>query len=814
MRDLRVLELAGSIAGAYCGRLFTTSGADVVLVEPPDGAPVRSMGPWITDARRGERRSALHEYLDAGKRSVAIDLASSAGDAALAWADLVIVSANGDVEAVTELRERVARLSPATVVVALSGFGRTGPYSTWRTSPLVDWASGGYLYLNGEPDREPLQGGGPWASMLAGATAAVGAQAALFERTVTGEGQLVDVGTMEAIAAGHQWTLTMYTHIGVVKKRWGLRFGESFHPMGMYQCRDAWIMIGAASREQWERLCLATDSPELLLDEDLYAPAARFERAEEIDAQLQPWMSARTADDAVAALQANRVPASKVLDFAQVLESEHLAARDFWAARPDIGPTARMPRAPFRLDPGPLDSGGQPAPALGADTAAFTEQLRRDLPRSLPVIELSKTRMLEFTLAWAGPLAGRVLADLGAQVLKVEHPASRGLGTTGKASQIGGSSDWKWGTLPNPQIRAEVFPSADPGDHWWNRMGVWNKMNRGKRSLCIDAKTDYGKDVLGRLVARADVLVHNYTPRGAASLGIDAASLARHNERIASVAMSGYGETGPMASHSSYGPILEACGGLDEATGYIGEGPMRLGLAFPDAVGGMHGAFAILATLWERAATGHAVHVDLSQLETLLSLVGDGVLATSVSGRPPLRHGNRSDDYAPQGVYRCEGDDTWVAVTVGSDDEWHRLVDLTGDDSLASIRDATVVDRFARHDEIDEAIRRWTERVCPGVAAAQLQAIGIAACPVFSNKDLVEDEHLRAREFMVEWDQADVGRARFPGYPIHFERMKAVVRGAPALGADNAATLADLGYDDHAIARMVAEEVIFDRPPQ
>jgi benzylsuccinate CoA-transferase BbsF subunit len=241
---------------------------------------------------------------------------------------------------------------------------------------------------------------------------------------------------------------------------------------------------------------------------------------------------------------------------------------------------------------------------------------------------------------------------------------------------------------------------------------------------------------------------------------------------------------------------------------------MRLGLAFPDAVGGMHGAFAILATLWERAATGHAVHVDLSQLETLLSLVGDGVLATSVSGRPPLRHGNRSDDYAPQGVYRCEGDDMWVAVTVGSDDEWHRLVDLVGDDSLVSIRDATVVDRVARHDEIDEAIRRWTERVCPGVAAAQLQAIGIAACPVFSNKDLVEDEHLRARGFMVEWDQADVGRARFPGYPIHFERMKAVVRGAPALGADNAATLADLGYDDHAIAGMVAEEVIFDRPPQ
>jgi crotonobetainyl-CoA:carnitine CoA-transferase CaiB-like acyl-CoA transferase len=812
MRSLHVLEIAGSIAGAYCGRLFATTGADVVLVESPDGAPVRRSAPWI-DTPHGERRSAPHEYLDAAKRSATFDLAGADGDAALAWADLVIVSVNGDVDSATELHRRIDELNPAAVVVAVSGFGLSGPYATWRTSPLVEWAAGGYLYLNGEPDREPLQGGGPWASMVTGATAAVGAQAALLERTVSGVGQLVDVGAMEAVAAGHQWSLTMYTHIGAVKKRWGLRFGESFHPMGMYRCRDAWIMIGAASREQWERLCLATDTAELLIDEELYAPAARFERAEEIDAQLQPWMSEHGADEAVEILQANRVPASKVLDFVQVLDSEQLASRGFWAGRPDIAPTARMPRAPFRLD---NDDVGRPAPALGADTEAFLAEARGAVGTARPpmaVVDLARAHVVEFSIAWAGPLTGRILADLGAHVVKVEHPASRGLGTTGKASQIGGSSAWKWGTLPNPQIRAEVFPSADPGDHWWNRMGVWNKMNRGKRSLCIDAKTPDGKDVLAKLVERADVVVHNYTPRGAASLGIDADSLARHNDRIVSVAMTGYGETGPMASHSSYGPILEACGGLDEATGYIGEGPMRLGLAFPDAVGGLHGAFAVLTALWERAESGRSVHVDLSQLETLLSLVGDGVLASSVSGTAPARHGNRSDDYAPQGVYRGEGDDTWLALTVTTDDDWRALVDLLADDDVARLRDASIGERVAEHDRIDAAIARWSASLPPGVAAARLQAAGVAACPAFSNKDLVEDEHLRARGFIVEWDQADVGRARFPGYPIHFERMKPVVRGAPALGADNATTLAELGYDAAAIARMAAAEVIFDRPP-
>ena len=171
MRDLRVIELAGSVAGAYCGRLFTVMGADVVLVEPADGAPLRRRGPLFT-AADGSTRSALHEHLDAGKRSVTVDLDGPDGDAALAWADVVIVTVDGDPADATDLRERLRTLNPRASLVAISGFGLTGPYAGWRTSDLVDWASGGYLFLNGEPGRAPLQGGGPWASIVIGATAA------------------------------------------------------------------------------------------------------------------------------------------------------------------------------------------------------------------------------------------------------------------------------------------------------------------------------------------------------------------------------------------------------------------------------------------------------------------------------------------------------------------------------------------------------------------------------------------------------------------------------------------------------------------
>ena len=587
MRGLRVLELAGSPAGAYCGRLFATAGADVVLVEPSLGAPTRQLAPWIDDAT-GRRRSASHEYLDSGKRSVV--LADDELDDALRWADVVVSSFDGDPDAARARHDRVAAADPATVHVVLSGFGLSGPYARWRATPLIDWASGGYLYLTGEPDREPLQGGGPWAAYVHGATAAIGAQAAVFHAARTGEGQLVDVGAMESVAAAHQWSLTMYTHTGAVKGRWGRRFGESFHPMGPYQAGDGgWIAVGAASRDQWDNFCITTDTVELMADETLYSAAERFERCEEIDALVAPWLAARTADEAVAAFQEHRVPASKLLDFAGVLDSEQLAARDYFQRRPDVGASAVVPSRPFGIGDAP-ELG--PPPGRGADTDAFRRELAAPPSRdALPAVDLGTTRLVEFGIAWAGPLAARTLGDLGVDVVKVEHPMSRGFGTGGNMTT---DLPWHWGQLGPPAIRAEIFPMADPGARRWNRMGTWNKMNRSKRSLCLDAKPAEGAAALGALVASADLVVHNYTPRGARSLGIDHEHLAVSNPRVASVAMTGYGETGPLASHSSYGPMLEAHAGFSAATGYVGEEPLRIGLAFPDAVGGLHGAFALL----------------------------------------------------------------------------------------------------------------------------------------------------------------------------------------------------------------------------
>ncbi len=808
MRDLRVLELAADVGVAWCGRLLASTGADVVLAEPPGGGPLRHASPWFTD-RAGVRRSATHEHLHGAKRGVRLVPDDPEFDAAVRWADVVLMGCDGDVPATAALHRRIAGVNRRAVVTVVSGFGLSGPSAGWRHSTLIDWASGGYLYLTGEAEREPLQGGGPWASYVTGTTAAVATAAAVMEATRTGSGQLVDVGAMEAVAAAQQWSIVMYTHTGAVKRRWGRRFGEAHYPLSLYRCMDGrWLCVVAATPEQWEHFCATTGTTGLLADHDLDIPGVRFARADEIDAAVAPFLATHTAGEAVERLQANRVPAGPMLDFVEVLASAHERSRGFWQPREDLASGATLPGPPFRLD----DHAARPAPApaLGADDAGFRGELLAPVARRQPRIDLRAVRVVELTVAWAGPLAGRWLADLGADVVKVEHPTARGVR---RRIEPPGPGEWRWGEDAPPRVRAPIYPQADPGERPWNRGGSFNKLNRGRRGVCLDAKAPGGREVLDELIAGADLLVHNFTPRGARTLGVDPERLTTLNSTLASVAMTGWGEHGPMATYSSYGPILEAYAGFDEATGYRGGGPMRIGLALADAVGGLHGAYALLAALWEREVVQRPVHVDLAQLEAMLAIGGERILVASIDRAPPARNGNRSADHAPQGVYSCAGDDAWVAVTVADDTAWRALVDLVDDERLDALSGASLAQRTEHHDEIDVVLAAWTGRRAAAEAAADLQRAGVAACPAMTNRDLVEDPHLAARGFIAEWDQPDVGIMRFPGFPVHFERLSVSLRHAPSLGEHNEEVLRALGRNDAELAALTAAGAIADAPP-
>ena len=317
------------------------------------------------------------------------------------------------------------------------------------------------------------------------------------------------------------------------------------------------------------------------------------------------------------------------------------------------------------------------------------------------------------------------------------------------------------------------------------------------------------------------MIVDNFSPRGSKSLGIDYETVSQWNSRIISASCTGYGHTGPFRQRVSYGPVLEAHAGGASVTGYAEGGPMKMGHAFPDPIGGLHGAFAVLTALWEREETGRGCFVDLSQLQTYAAVQGDLLLETSVQGQAPTR-GNRSRSCAPQGVYRCrderpdarESMDMWIAITIEDDDAWSRFCQVVRDERFEDARFTTLSGRFEYHDEIDELISEWTRDQDRFKLAEHLQAAEITALPVMTNGDLVESEHLRDRGFIVEWEQPGVGVYEYGGFPIHFsEQGPAEMRPAPALGGDNRQICEELGFSPEEIDEFVANGTLVDTPP-
>ncbi len=368
MSDLRVLDLSESVAGAYCARLLATAGAQVALIEPTSGLSLRSRPPLLSASQ--PRRSAAFEYLSAWKHGAALDWSTEAGFDALGRlldaADVVVTSLPADQALDFDRRARAGR--PQLIHISATSYGLTGPWAGWRSSDLTDWAAGGYLYLTGDPQREPLQGAGPWASYVAGVTAAVGAMAALWSRRSGGRGQLVDVGAMEAMASSHQWSLVMWSHQGRIKHRAANRHAEAHHPVSLMQVRDGWVCIAAPTLAQWTNLCIALDLPEMAPDPRYATAGLRFDAAEEIDARFAPFLMARTRTEVVEHLQSHHVPASAVLSMDEVLEDEQLQARAYWAY-PDLSDGgARMPGISFDLPSSP--STFRAAPELGSDTAS------------------------------------------------------------------------------------------------------------------------------------------------------------------------------------------------------------------------------------------------------------------------------------------------------------------------------------------------------------------------------------------------------------------------------------------------------------
>jgi benzylsuccinate CoA-transferase BbsF subunit len=373
-------------------------------------------------------------------------------------------------------------------------------------------------------------------------------------------------------------------------------------------------------------------------------------------------------------------------------------------------------------------------------------------------LPLEGIRVADFTWVWAGPFCTLQLAHLGAEVIRIES-AKRTCVTR---------------LLP-------PFADGEPGP---NRSGYFNQYNQGKLSVALDLKQPEAVAVAKDLVAHCDVVCENFAAGVMERMGLGYEALRAIKPDLIMIALSGYGASGPEHDFVSYGPAQVPLSGMSSLTGYADWPPMHVGISYGDPTGGLYGAAAVLAALLHRAASGEGQYIDLSQQETSITVLGDAVLEQSLTGRQPPRNGNRVTDMAPHGVFRCAGEQRWVAIAVRDDAEWRRFAQTIGRPALAGDpRFATLTARQANEDELEALITEWTLPRPAAEIVDALQRERIPASLSMDSRDLTEDEHLRQSGFFVHLPHREVGTKLHLGIPWRLSDTPCTVRhAAPCLG--------------------------------
>ncbi len=415
---------------------------------------------------------------------------------------------------------------------------------------------------------------------------------------------------------------------------------------------------------------------------------------------------------------------------------------------------------------------------------------------------LSGIRVLDFGVVLAGTQATLLLADLGAEVIRVESTQHFPSMTRGQFPR------------PTKEVAARLsplaggYPNRNPGERPWNRHPWFNATARNKRSMTVDLEREAGQRIIRRLASMSDLLVSNQRPGKLRQLGLGYEDLRSTNERLCYVEASAFGATGPYSAHVAMGNQMEAFAGHDylrHARGKAATTNTRIVAA--DATGAVAIALAGLMALRERERTGKGQCVDLSMVENFIGLLGSFVLDFSLNHHLQDSLGNR-DFSAFQGCYQCDGDDRWVVITVYDDEQWAGLCQVFGhQDAASDTRFSNPVLRYQYHDAADELIRAWAIEWDRDELVEALRHRGVVAGPVLDDEDAFHDEHLKARAYFVEEEQADTGTFRYPGFPYRFSETPLTVRRGPVLlGEDNEYVYKELlGVSDSEYADLERE---------
>lgn len=745
LTGVRVVELADSVAGQYCGKLLADFGAEVIKVEAPDS--------------RGSSRAALFAYLNTNKRSAILD-AERLQDL-IGGADAVIAESNS-----------WADRYPDVVCCSITPFGAGAATEFDNAKSINVFHASGWGYhtpSHAERAEPPLQGPGYFlADYEAGLEAALCVASALFGRLHTCGGEFIDISQQAVLVSRADCILGRFI-TGEVTAEGHRSDYEQQGPATFFECADGYVYLYVTSRAHWLGIKALLGEPQWLdrFDDDWLEFSVTPEKVAEFQREFAAWVRGLPKDTAAEQAQRLGVPLVPVNSAADLHDSPQYRHRGFFQ---DVDGVA-YPTVPYLLSESPARITSA-APTLGQHTASVLKalatphrplavrQTQRKAPRHPRGGPLQGVRVVELTKVWAGPYAGKLLSMLGAEVIKVETAA-----------------------LPE-EMRA--FGGTDV-----NHAPFFLSVNPEILSVDLDIKSPDGMARLRELVACSDIVINNLRPGAMERQGLGYADLKSIKPDIISVSIKMWGNDGPLGHQTGYAPCFAALAGLASLVGYPGGPPRGASMRYGDSTVGAAAAYAAVVALLHREVGGKGQFVDVSAVETLSSMIGDCLFEHHLTGKVFGPNGNRHPDLCPHGCYPC-GDDEWIAVAVANEAEWQRLCDVLDARELAE-RYPTATDRRAHGEALDAELAELTRGQDAEGLANRLRTAGVPANKSATAVDVISDQRLWDRGVYRFVSDHREGQRPVVGPSWQLARNPArIERGAPDLGEDNRYVLQEL----------------------
>lgn len=773
-------------------------GADVIKVEPPGGTAARQEVPLDPNAAPG-MQSLQFRAFNRNKRSICLDASDATDRESLAElvrrSDFLIDSAPGGVLDAFDLDvESLQALNPRLVHVRVSAFGADGPHANYAANDLVISAMGGPVSLQGPLERAPVRVSVPQAWRHAGVEAAAGALVAHARMLRTGTAQYVDLSAQAAMT----WTMlngmTAQPTQGFEFERGGSGVGgpvkvEIVHPTAdgyivalpmsaVLQGCTEWMIEDGVVDASWRDIDWQN------FDMNARDPDAHPLNLEEATRLAREFLAKHTKAELYEFGLEHRITLAPVNDLSELLALEHLQTRDYWQDAAGLqapGIWAKSPAHPVTLR--------RETPAPDADSAEIRAELARAAQsKSYPAPEPDKlpfdgVKVCDFAWVGVGPISSKYLADHGAHVVRIE--------SEGRPDVLRG---------------APPFQDNEPGI---NRSQFYGNFNTSKQSIALDMKHPDARDIALKLISWADVMIESFAPGAIGRMGLGYEEVRQHNPGLIMVSTCLMGQTGPASLMAGYGYHAAALAGFYETTGWADMAPTGPWVAYTDTIAPRFISTLIAAALDHKRRTGEGCYLDVAQLETALHFLAPEIFDLQVNGRSATRLGNRSPHAAPQGCYRCAGDDAWCAIAVDTDPQWQALCEAMGQSELAAQYPSNV-DRLAAHDEIDAVVTRWTQARRAEDITRVLQAANVPAGPVQASGDLVTDPQNQHRRFIRVMDHQETGPTTYAGHQYLVSTYDNGPRwAAPTLGQHSFEVLTGiLGFSDEEVGNAFANGVI------